>query len=121
MAAEVDIMSLNAMLQSLKNRPELIENYSQIIVDEAHHIPAVPLKKFRGKYVVGLSATPKRQDGMHPIMYMQCGDIVHKVKRDKEQIYTLKTVRTKFEAYENEFTLWWNGNKNSKSSFKRST
>jgi len=43
-----------AMLQSLKNRPELIENYSQIIVDEAHHIPAisfeVPLKKFRGKY-----------------------------------------------------------------------
>ncbi len=75
-----------AMLQSLKNRPELIEDYSQIIVDEAHHIPAVsfevPLKKFKGKYVVALSATPKRQDGMHPIMTMQCGDIVHEVKRD---------------------------------------
>ena len=40
-----------------------------------------PLKKFRGKYVVSLSATPKRQDDMHPIMSMQCGDIVHEVKR----------------------------------------
>ena len=98
-----------AMLQSLKNRAELIEDYSQIIVDEAHHIPAVsfevPLKKFRGKYVVGLSATPKRQDGMHPIMSMQCGDIAHEVKRDKEQTHTLKSIRTKFEAYENEFTM----------------
>lgn len=98
-----------AMLQSLKNRPELIEDYSQIIVDEAHHIPAVsfevPLKKFKGKYVIALSATPKRQDGMHPIMTMQCGDIVHEVKRDKVQTHTLKSVRTKFEAYENEFTM----------------
>jgi len=98
-----------AMLQSLKNRPELIEDYSQIIVDEAHHIPAVsfevPLKKFRGKYVLALSATPKRQDGMHPIMSMQCGDIVHEVKRDKGLMHTLKTVRTKFEAYEDDFTM----------------
>lgn len=98
-----------AMLQSLKNRPELIEDYSQIIIDEAHHIPAVsfevPLKFFRGKYVVALSATPKRQDGMHPIMSMQCGDIVHEVKREKEQTHVLRSVRTKFEAYENEFTM----------------
>jgi len=98
-----------AMLQSLKNRPELIEDYSQIIIDEAHHIPAisfeVPLKKFRGKYVLGLSATPKRQDGMLPIMSMQCGNVVHEVKRDKEQIHLLKSVRTKFEAYEDDFSM----------------
>jgi len=65
----------------------------------------VPLKKFRGKYVVALSATPKRQDGMHPIMSMQCGDIVHEIKRDKEQTHILKSIRTKFEAYEDEFTM----------------
>ena len=98
-----------AMLQSLKNRPELIENYSQIVVDEAHHIPAVsfevPLKKFRGKYVLALSATPKRQDGMHPIMSMQCGDVVHEVKRDKSQIHTLQTISTQFEAYEDDFSM----------------
>ncbi len=69
-----------ATLQSLKNRPELIEEYSQIIIDEAHHIPAVsfeiPLKRFKGKYVVGLSATPKRKDGMEAIMRLQCGENV---------------------------------------------
>jgi len=27
-----------ATLQSLKNKPELIEEYSQIIIDEVHHI-----------------------------------------------------------------------------------
>jgi len=98
-----------AMLQSLKNRPELIENYSQIIVDEAHHIPAVsfevPLKRFQGRYVLGLSATPKRQDGMHPIMSMQCGEIVYEAKRDKKIIHTLKTVRTQFEPYEDDFVM----------------
>jgi len=98
-----------AMLQSLKNRPELIENYSQIIVDEAHHIPAVsfevPLKSFRGKYVLGLSATPKRQDGMHPIMSMQCGEMVYEAKRDKKLLHTLKTVTTQFEPYEDDFVM----------------
>lgn len=98
-----------AMLQSLKNRPELIENYSQIIVDEAHHIPAVsfevPLKSFRGKYVLGLSATPKRQDGMHPIMSMQCGEVVYEAKRDEKLLHTLKTVTTQFEPYEDDFVM----------------
>jgi len=98
-----------AMLQSLKNRPELIEDYSQIVVDEAHHIPAVsfevPLKKFKGKYVLALSATPKRQDGMHPIMSMQCGDVVYEAKRDKSQIHTLQTIRTQFEAHEDDFSM----------------
>lgn len=101
-----------AILHSLKNRPTLIEEYSQIIIDEVHHIPAVsfevPLKKFKGKYVLGLSATPKRKDGMHPIMFMQCGDIAHEVKIKKEQIHILQTIRTKFEALEDAFALMLN-------------
>ncbi|MCK5293316.1 MAG: DEAD/DEAH box helicase family protein, partial [Arcobacteraceae bacterium] len=98
-----------AMLHSLRNRPDLIKEYSQIIVDEVHHILAVsfeiPLRNFKGKYVVGLSATPKRQDGMHPIMYMQCGDIAHEVKNIKKKIHILQTVKTNFEALEDSFTL----------------
>ncbi|HHS93474.1 MAG TPA: DEAD/DEAH box helicase, partial [Campylobacterales bacterium] len=98
-----------ATLQSLKNRPELIEEYSQIIVDEVHHIPAVsfeiPLKRFRGKYIVGLSATPKRKDGMHPIMFMQCGEIVYEVKQQPKSVHTLQTVKTSFETFQDEFSL----------------
>lgn len=98
-----------ATLQSLKNRPELIEEYSQIIVDEVHHISAVsfeiPLKRFRGKYIVGLSATPKRKDGMHPIMFMQCGEIVYEVKQQSKLVHTLQTVKTSFETFQDEFSL----------------
>ncbi len=98
-----------ATLQSLKNRPELIENYSQIIIDEAHHMPAVsfeiPLKKFKGKYVLGLSATPKRKDGMEAIMYLQCGDIVHEVIRRNTVKHTLKTVRTQYDTFMDHFTV----------------
>lgn len=97
-----------ATLQSLKNRPELIEEYSQIIIDEAHHIPAVsfeiPLKRFKGKYVVGLSATPKRKDGMEAIMRLQCGEIVHEIKKSTTQRHQLKTVPTQYETLLNHFS-----------------
>ncbi len=98
-----------ATLQSLKNRPELIENYSQIIIDEAHHMPAVsfeiPLKRFKGKYVLGLSATPKRKDGMEAIMYLQCGDIVHESVRKNIIKHTLKTIATQYDTFLDHFTM----------------
>ncbi|WP_158298175.1 DEAD/DEAH box helicase [Sulfurovum sp. NBC37-1] len=98
-----------ATLQSLKNRPELIENYSQIIIDEAHHMPAVsfeiPLKRFKGKYVLGLSATPKRKDGMEAIMYLQCGDIVHESVRESTVKHTLKTVTTQYDTFMDHFSM----------------
>jgi superfamily II DNA or RNA helicase len=36
---------------------------------------------------------------------MQCGEIVYEAKRDKNIIHTLKTVKTSFENYEDEFTM----------------
>ena len=50
-----------------------------IIVDECHHVAAFTfekvLKAAKAKYVYGLSATPVRKDGHHPIIFMQCGPI----------------------------------------------
>ncbi len=98
-----------ATLQSLKNRAELIENYSQIIIDESHHMPAVsfeiPLKRFRGKYVLGLSATPKRKDGMEAIMYLQCGSIAHEATRKNTLKHTLKTISTSYDTFYDHFGM----------------
>ena len=98
-----------ATLQSLRNRPEEIEGYSQMIIDEAHHMPAVsfeiPLKRFRGKYVLGLSATPKRKDGMEAIMYLQCGDVVHKSERKNTIRHTLKTITTRYDTFMDRFSM----------------
>ncbi|MGE8205434.1 TOTE conflict system archaeo-eukaryotic primase domain-containing protein [Heyndrickxia sp. NPDC080065] len=71
-----------ATIQSLNYKGQLksfITQYGQVIVDECHIISAITfenvLKKIRTKYVLGLTATPKRKDGMHPIIMMQCGPI----------------------------------------------
>jgi hypothetical protein len=37
------------------------------------------LKQVKAKYVLGLTATPERRDGHHPIIYMQCGPIRYKL------------------------------------------
>jgi superfamily II DNA or RNA helicase len=96
-----------AKFQSLRRRPELLEKYSQVIVDEVHHIPAVtfesPLKRFRGRYILGLSATPKRKDGLHPIMTMQCGPILFEAERNKERKHRLEVVESDFETMTEDF------------------
>lgn len=50
-----------------------------IIVDACHHVAAFTfesiLKSVHAKYIYGLSATPVRKDGHHPIIFMQCGPI----------------------------------------------
>ena len=75
-----------AMIQSLVRRGEVsdvIAGYGQIIVDECHHLPAVSFelvaRRSKAKYVLGLSATVVRKDGHHPIIFMQCGPIRHRV------------------------------------------
>ena len=69
-----------AVIQSLHRKDEIkdfVAEYGQVIVDECHHISAFTfeqvMRQVKAKYVVGLTATPTRKDGHHPIIYMQCG------------------------------------------------
>lgn len=80
-----------AIMQSLLTEDgvdDLVKNYGMVIVDECHHVSAVTfervMKEVDARYVYGLSATPTRQDGHHPIVFMQCGPIRYLVDA-KEQ------------------------------------
>ncbi|MGB4587503.1 MAG: DEAD/DEAH box helicase family protein [Rectinemataceae bacterium] len=71
-----------AVLQSLVRRENLrsfLETYGQIIIDECHHVSAISfeqvMKQCSSRYIMGLSATPIRRDGLAPIIFMQCGPI----------------------------------------------
>ncbi len=71
-----------AVIQSLYQKEavkDFVAEYGQVIVDECHHISAFTfeqvMKQVKAKYVVGLTATPTRKDGHHPIIYMQCGPV----------------------------------------------
>ena len=73
-----------AIMQSLfegeeKTVKSFVTEYGMVIVDECHHVAAFTfenvLKAVEAKYVYGLSATPIRKDGHHPIIFMQCGPV----------------------------------------------
>ena len=82
-----------AIIQSLakkKNLEEIVEAYGNLIVDECHHISAVTFeyvtKACRAKYVLGLTATPIRKDGLHPIIFMQCGPMHYEVDHKQQAL-----------------------------------
>lgn len=61
----------------------LFANYGLIVVDECHHVPAFSvewcLRRAPVRYVLGLTATPYRRDGLQDIITMQCGPIRHRI------------------------------------------
>ena len=71
-----------AVLQSLVRKgavDPMVAEYGQVIVDECHHVSAFSfeavLRQVRARFVLGLTATPIRKDGHHPIITMQCGPV----------------------------------------------
>lgn len=97
-----------AMVQSLITKGtvnDLVGNYGQVIVDECHHISAFSfeqvIRQAKARYILGLSATVTRQDGHHPIIFMQCGPVRYRVD-DRQQAamrpfsHTVIARRTRF-------------------------
>jgi hypothetical protein len=75
-----------ALIQSLARKDEvddLVAGYGHLVVDECHHLSAVTFERVarrsKARFVLGLSATVARKDGHHPIIFMQCGPVRHKV------------------------------------------
>ena len=80
-----------AIMQSISLLGEVkgcIKDYGMIIADECHHAPAFNyeniLKNTNSKYVYGLTATPTRKDGHHPILFMHCGPIRYRDNAKKQ-------------------------------------
>jgi superfamily II DNA or RNA helicase len=75
-----------ALMQSLVRGgvvSDLIADYGHVVADECHHLSAVSFEAIaqqaKARFVLGLSATVTRKDGHHPIIFMQCGPVRHRV------------------------------------------
>jgi superfamily II DNA or RNA helicase/very-short-patch-repair endonuclease len=80
-----------AVIQSLVRKgavDDLVGSYGHVIVDECHHLSArsfeLVARAAKARFIAGLSATVTRKDGHHPIIFMQCGPVRHRVNA-KEQ------------------------------------
>ena len=75
-----------AVIRSLVRKgvvDDRVGDYGHVIVDECHHLPAHSfeqvVRRAKARFILGLSATVARKDGHHPIIFMQCGPVRHRV------------------------------------------
>jgi superfamily II DNA or RNA helicase len=76
--SKFDLMMLQTLTR-MGDLHEIARCYPHVIIDECHHIPAVSfegvLKQLPARYVLGLTATPYRKDGLEAILFQQCGPV----------------------------------------------
>jgi superfamily II DNA or RNA helicase len=63
-----------------------LDAFGLVIVDECHHLAAPvmnsAMRRFNAKYVIGLTATKDRPDGLTPLLYWSLGPLGFHVERD---------------------------------------
>ncbi len=84
---QIDVATYQSLINKNDNTvSNLIREYGQVIIDECHHISApryeMLLNEVSARYVLGLTATPDRQDGHQKIMFMVAGPVRHKVRAE---------------------------------------
>ncbi len=89
---ETDCDIVIAMLQtlSMKQFPkDTFDDIGHVIIDECHRIPSKvfsrALFKINCPYMLGLSATPNRKDGLTKVLKWFIGDIIFSMKGAKER------------------------------------
>jgi len=104
---KVDIINKDivlGMLQSIsmKDYPKYVfEQFGTVIFDECHHLGAEvfskALPKVASKYMIGLSATPKRKDGLTKVFEWYIGNVVYSAKREKKECVDVRYIKYKLE------------------------
>ena len=99
-SGQIDIATYQSLINKKDNSVDpIIQQYGQIIIDECHHISApryeMLLNEVHSKYVLGLTATPDRQDGHQKIIFMLAGPIRHKVKSNHAEKFEQQVIVTK--------------------------
>lgn len=82
-----------AMLQSVSMKEyeeSVFKDFGNVIFDECHHLGAEvfsqALRKVTFKYSIGLTATPKRADGLTKVFTWFLGDIAYTSKKRKDNV-----------------------------------
>ncbi len=63
--------------------------YGHVVIDECHHVPAASfeaaMKHCTSRFILGLTATPRRKDGLQKILFLQCGPVRHTIASDHSE------------------------------------
>jgi superfamily II DNA or RNA helicase len=88
------------MLQSISMKEydeSIFKDFGLVIYDECHHLGAEvfskALLKTNFKYLLGLSATPTRLDGLSKVFEWYLGDIVYSIKKRETENVDVKVIK----------------------------
>jgi superfamily II DNA or RNA helicase len=82
---DVDVYLM--MIQTLLNVQDVPPIFGFTIFDEAHHLPSQTFSKIlfkvNAKYILALSATPERKDGLSGVITWHLGDLIYQERPDR--------------------------------------
>lgn len=98
------------LVQSLYKVGDEVSPYiGFLVVDECHRCPSrtfvEAVTAFDSRYMLGLSATPWRRDGLSRLIFFHLGDVVHEIKKD-DLIETGDVLQAEVILRETDFNPW---------------
>ena len=103
-----------AMIQTLVRRPNIdLSSFGLVIIDEMHHIVARTFIKsilmMSPKYILGLSATPRRTDGLTKLLDYYIGPTLFSIQRDFKKDNVLVKILSYKNGIQDEPVRLWKG------------
>uniref|UniRef100_A0A6C0B075 Helicase ATP-binding domain-containing protein n=1 Tax=viral metagenome TaxID=1070528 RepID=A0A6C0B075_9ZZZZ len=99
------------MIQTIISRDypkDFFKSYGQTVIDECHHISSKTFSsifyKVQTKYMIGLSATPERKDGLSKVIYWFLGPQIITIKRETNKP-SIKFVMNDSSGYTEKFNV----------------
>lgn len=82
---EIRPVAVGTVQTARKHLTELVPRFGQLVVDECHRTPSTTflecVSAFDCKFLLGLTATPYRRDGLSSLIFWALGGVIHKVDR----------------------------------------
>ena len=103
------------MLQTLSMKEfelNTFDDIGHVIIDECHCIPSRvfsrALLKINSKYMLGLSATPNRKDGLTKVLKYYIGNLIYSVKSSDRNVVKVERFcfESEYEEYNREVTSY---------------
>ncbi|OXS16147.1 DNA helicase [Zobellella denitrificans] len=96
-SGQVDVATYQSLIDRKDNAiAGFVREYGQIIIDECHHISApryeLLLNEISARYLLGLTATPHRQDGHQKIMLMTAGPVRYRAQSDHQSGFDQRVI-----------------------------
>lgn len=108
LSGEIDIVTAQSISRS-DSKTDFLSAYGQIIVDECHRVGAAGLTNVLAhlnvRFMLGMTATPYRSDGLDKLLPLICGPIRHTVELERPGRRNYVVHNTEF-TYDAPYLFW---------------